>query len=219
MSADDYQLFHLGKTLFERLHEDYTGELLQTYVQQFEREKRTLELQLRRAPTWQAPACAALTSKEEALKAAEKIVQAVAWAFRAPGQAVAAAPEDEAASNDVLDATSASFLLNTALLGVETNYYGSARSILDALIAIKPNLAVAKLLHAHLLCRVSDAFEGRHELLQLIEEFPNFHIASAILALEDRHANMAGWRGLAESITAHASDPTSEKVANFVLRS
>jgi Bacterial type III secretion protein (HrpB1_HrpK) len=207
---EDYQLFHLGQTLFERLQEDGSGELLQRYVEDFEAVKRTLTLLQASVPRDQA-AAAAVAHLEESLQASEKIVHAAVRTFGPPS--AVSTQRDSAADA----ARTTGFLLNTSLLGVELQYHASVRTLLDALIQMQPKLAVAKLLHAHLLCRASDAFEGRHELLRLIEEFPGFHMASAMLALEDREANMAGWRGLAESVAEQGSDPTSEKVVHFVL--
>ncbi len=112
----------------------------------------------------------------------------------------------------------ANFLLGMALLGVQTKYYASAMSILSLLIDLSPHLPVVRLMKAHLLYRVSDVFEGRHELLQLIEEFPEYHLAAAMLAMEDREAGVGGWRGLAESIATETMDPTSREMLRFVLR-
>jgi predicted Zn-dependent protease len=112
----------------------------------------------------------------------------------------------------------AGFLLDMALLGVQSRYYASARTIVEVLLELVPRSRTVRLLRAHLLFRVSQAFEGRHELLELIEEFPDDHLATAMLAMEDREAGLDGWRGLAESLSADAVDPTSKEILRFVLR-
>lgn len=224
MNADNPSPLPLQKTLFERLNDDPTGELLCQFVAQFEHEKAILEYQLQQTTPVEPAVQTLLASKVDAFEAAGKIVQAAEDSF-APSPLSGAAPPAQAQqdatsllSDADIEAGTKTFLLKTALLGVEMQYHASVKVILDALIRISPGLAVAKLLDAHLLCRVSDTFEGRHKLLQVIEEFPDFQIARAVLALEDRVANLDGWRGLAEEVVAQGGDQTSQEVASFVLR-
>jgi hypothetical protein len=216
MSADDLPLFQLRPTLFERLNSDPSGQVLRQYVARFVAEKRALEHLVQRTPLLDTAAREILTLEDDAFEAAEKIVLGALRAFNGSAAITADAPDPGAQAGEH---KTTNFLLTTALLGVEMKYYAAVRTLLDVLIEIKPDLALAKLLHAHLLCRVSDGHEGRRELLQLIEDFPGFHLASAMLAVEDRDANVAGWRGLAESVVEQGGDETSKKLVSVVLSS
>jgi predicted Zn-dependent protease len=206
----------LGLTLFERLQFDASGEVLRKQARHFEAERRALERAWQNTPHDDAAARAALTSLEQALKAAENVMQAAADSLgRSWAQALLDATDNAIEADD--EPGMAKFLMDSALLAIEMKFNGSALSILDTLIQIDPSQPLARLMRAQLFCRVSKEHEGRHQLLQLIEEFPDLHMASAMLAVEDRKTNTPGWQGLAESVVANGDDPASEEVARVAL--
>jgi hypothetical protein len=212
MSADD-PINPLGLTLFERLQCDPSGHVLRQCVRQFEAESRALERAWQNTPHDDVRTRAALSALEQALKAAEGVMQAAAHSV---GQSWAHA-KLQAADVAGDEPGMAKFLMDSALLAIGMKFFGSAMSILDTLIQIDPSQPLARLLRAQLFCRASKGHEGRHQLLQLIEEFPDLHMASAMLAIEDRKTNTPGWQGLAESVVANGDDPASEEVARFAL--
>lgn len=205
--VERYSAFHLGKTLFERLQEGVGIELLLPIVVWVRSERRALAIH-------RAQAMSARLAAPEVVDAAEAILRVAIGSFARGAARINAAHLQE---RQFTEHEATCLLLNAALLGVEMECNPAAGTILDAIMQRRPHLAIARLLHAHLLCRTSRGYEGRHALLQLVEDFPEFHPARAVLALEDRQTNRPGWRGLAEAIEAQDADGTSKQVAAFVL--
>jgi lipopolysaccharide biosynthesis regulator YciM len=99
-----------------------------------------------------------------------------------------------------LDETSIRFFLTMALLAIQARAYPVALSILNSLIALNVALPVSRLLLAYAYCRANPGHEGRQQLLEVVEQYPGFALARAMLALEDRARGLEGWQGLAESV-------------------
>ncbi len=110
-----------------------------------------------------------------------------------------------------------SFLLNVGLLGIELEYFGVARELLAAVKALRPDLPQVQLSGVFLESRAVGVLEARHELLRIIEDFPNFQMGAAMLALMDREARFAGWQGLAESVVDSSGDASALNLAEYVL--
>ena len=114
-----------------------------------------------------------------------------------------------------MDGDTTKFYLKMALLASQMGAFPAALTILNNLIALRAATPMARLMLAYIHVQADPTFSGRHQLLELVTEYPNFKLAKVLLALEDRERGVAGWQGLAESLVG--GKDTSALLAGYLL--
>jgi Bacterial type III secretion protein (HrpB1_HrpK) len=221
VNAMTFEESALNKTLFELLHDEGGDVMLRQLFRQWQDIHDRASAQERHSSD---PMAAAKTKMLlYALDQARSILDTAGC-----GQPDGPAPHDPentppSAAVDSIDSghfperSTLRFLLNVGLLGIELECFGVARELLTALKTLRPDLPHVQLSAVFLESRAVGVLEARRELLRIIEDFPNFQMGAAMLALMDREARFAGWQGLAEAVVNHARDPPAVNLAEYVL--
>lgn len=124
-------------------------------------------------------------------------------------------PTDQLREIRNVDGDSIKFYLKMALLASQMGAFPAAATILNNLIALKVATPMARLMLAYVHGRADPTFSGRHQMLELVSEYPHFKMARALLALEDRERGVAGWQGVAESLVG--GQDSSALLASYML--
>jgi predicted Zn-dependent protease len=109
------------------------------------------------------------------------------------------------------------FLLKMSLLGTEMKLFPAAKDIVDAVVDLRPDLPQPRLSAAHLVARMVNPAQARRVMVQLLQDFPDFQMGVAMLALGDREAHISGWQALARSVIEDGRDESAMRLAEYVL--
>jgi Bacterial type III secretion protein (HrpB1_HrpK) len=109
------------------------------------------------------------------------------------------------------------FLLKISLLGTEMKLFPAAKDIIDSVVDLRPDLPQPRLSAAHLVARMISPAQSRRVMVQLLQDFPDFQMGVAMLALGDREARISGWQALARSVIEDGRDESAMRLAEYVL--
>ena len=97
-------------------------------------------------------------------------------------------------------------LLQTALLGPEIGAAQESQELVEHLIDLRPDLPHAPIFRAMSIFRLGRPNEGIAELKEVVERFPDSHLAKAMLGCCLQWSGQAGWMGLFDAVTHEAKD-------------
>jgi hypothetical protein len=109
------------------------------------------------------------------------------------------------------------FLSKVALLGIEIEAFEPVRDILTVAARLRGDLPHFSLMMVLLDAKTAGPLQARRQLFQIVEDFPQFEMGAAMLALIDKQVNFAGWKGLAQTLLMYGSDSSARQLAQIVL--